>query len=182
MTTQNDFLPFAAASGANVLDQPTYAGLGARSTGMTAGVAPSAVFNKVMRQMSIMAAVMAQLIVDQTGQPAVDDGTIATLEANFIQAIKILGNAPIYANAPVAVGYGNYAVDTSGGSFTLTLPASPPTGTIIAFSDFGLSWDINPLTIARNGHTIMGYAEDLNCNVAGEAFRIWFNGSDWRLF
>lgn len=181
MTVQNDFLPFAAANGANVVDQPTYAGLGVRSTGMLSGVAPSAVFNKPLRQMSIMAAVMAQAIVDQTGQPAIDDGTIATLEANFIKAIKVLGGAPIYTNAPATVGYGNYAVDTSAGAFTLTLPASPPAGTILQFQDYTGTWARNALTIARNGSTIAGNASDLICNVAGEQFELLFTGSDWRI-
>lgn len=179
---QNDFLPFATAAGANVIDQPTYVALGARSAGMTAGVAPSAVFNKIMRQMSIMASVMAQLIADQTGQNAIDDGTITTLKSNFIQAIKILGGAPIYTAAPTAVGYGAYAVDTSAGSFALALPASPIKGTVIEFYDITGTWAVNPLTISRNGSTILGASSDLVCDVAGETFKIWYNGSDWRLF
>lgn len=181
MTVQNDFLPFAAASGANVIDQPTYSGLGARTNGMTAGVAPSAVFNKVMRQMSIMAAVLAQMIADQTGNPVIDDGTTATIEANLIAAIKILGGAPHYTNGPVTIGYGSYSVDTSDGAFTLTLPPTPAIGTIIEFEDIADVWSFNPLTISGNGNTIMGDTNPLVCNSSGLKLRIWFNGSDWRI-
>ncbi|WP_254221799.1 hypothetical protein [Burkholderia multivorans] len=88
MATQNDFLPFATGPGANVVDQATYAALGALTTGFLSGTAQSAQVNKVWRQSSIMAAVIAQFIVAQTGQAAVDDGTTATLLANFTKAVN----------------------------------------------------------------------------------------------
>lgn len=91
MPGTNDFLPFATAAGANVVSQATYAGLSAIATGYQAGVAQSAQLNKTWRQSSIMAAVVAQFIVDTTGANAVDDGTIATLEANFIAALRLAG-------------------------------------------------------------------------------------------
>jgi len=85
----NDFLPFATGGGANVVTQSAYAALGAVSTGYQAGVAASGQVNKTLRQSSIMAAVLAQLIVDVTGQPAVDDGTIATLLANLKSTVSL---------------------------------------------------------------------------------------------
>ncbi|WP_258180278.1 hypothetical protein [Burkholderia multivorans] len=88
MATQNDFLPFATGPGANVVDQATYAALGALTTGFLSGTAQSVQLNKVWRQSSIMAAVIAQFIVAQTGQAAVDDGTTATLLANFTKAVN----------------------------------------------------------------------------------------------
>lgn len=89
MTIENDFLTFAGGSGANVLTQSAYAALtDALANGFRSGVAQSAQMNKVWRQSSIMAAVLAAFIVDQSGQPAIDDGTTATLEANFIAGIR----------------------------------------------------------------------------------------------
>lgn len=88
MATQNDFLPFATGPGANVVDQATYAALGALTTGFLSGTAQSTQLNKVWRQSSIVAAVIAQFIVAQTGQAAVDDGTTATLLANFTKAVN----------------------------------------------------------------------------------------------
>lgn len=79
----NDFLVFGGAAGANVINQVTYSGLAARTAGFSSGVAQSAQLNKVWRQSSIMASVLAQFISDQTGQDAVDDGTITTLLANL---------------------------------------------------------------------------------------------------
>ncbi|WP_256976294.1 hypothetical protein [Burkholderia sp. AU28863] len=87
-TIQNDFLPFATGPGANVVDQATYAALTALATGFLSGTAQSVQVNKVWRQSSIMAAVIAQFIVAQTGQAAVDDGTTPTLLANFTKAVN----------------------------------------------------------------------------------------------
>lgn len=87
MPIQNDFLTFAAGSGANVLTQSAYAAATETATGYVSGVAPSNAFNKTWRQSSIMAAVMAQFIADETGEDVIDDGTTATIEANFIAAI-----------------------------------------------------------------------------------------------
>ncbi|AOK00198.1 hypothetical protein [Burkholderia vietnamiensis] len=88
MTIQNDFLPFATGPGANVVDQTTYAALSALATGFLSGTALSNQLNKVWRQSSIMSAVVAQFIVAQTGQAAVDDGTTPTLLANFTKAVN----------------------------------------------------------------------------------------------
>lgn len=83
----NDFQKFATGGGANVISQATYLALSALGTGFLSGLAVSAQLNKVWRQSSIISCMVAQFIVDQTGQNATDDGTTATLEANFKVAI-----------------------------------------------------------------------------------------------
>ncbi|RQZ78856.1 hypothetical protein DF056_20910 [Burkholderia cepacia] len=88
MAIQNDFLPFAVGAGANVLTQSAYAALAAIESGYQAGTAQSAACNKTWRQSSVMTAVIAQFIVAQTGQPAIDDGTTGALLANFTQAVS----------------------------------------------------------------------------------------------
>lgn len=87
MPLQNDFLTFSAASGANVLSQAAYAAASATATGFVTGTASSAAANKTLRQASLMAAMIAHFIVDKAIQPVIDDGTTATIEANFIAAI-----------------------------------------------------------------------------------------------
>jgi len=84
----NDFQVFAGGSGANVLSQSDWLALAALGSGFSAGVAQSAACNKAWRQSSTMAAVLAQLIVDITGQNATDDGTTSTLLANLKSAIR----------------------------------------------------------------------------------------------
>lgn len=84
----NNFKPFAAAAGANVMAQADYEALAALLTGFQSGTAQSAQLNKVWRQSSIMAAVLGQFIADLTGQDAIDDGTTATLLANLKMAVQ----------------------------------------------------------------------------------------------
>lgn len=85
----NDFLTFAGGSGANVLSQADYAALTAiLNNGFSAGTALSVQINKVLRQASIMSAVLAQFAVDLTGSNAVDDGTTATLLAMLKAAVS----------------------------------------------------------------------------------------------
>ncbi|WP_241239258.1 hypothetical protein [Burkholderia stagnalis] len=87
----NNFKAFAAAGGANVMTQADYEALAALLTGFVSGTAQSAQLNKVWRQSSIMSAVLAQFIVDLTGQDAIDDGTTATLLANLKTGVKKSG-------------------------------------------------------------------------------------------
>ena len=108
MTTplENDFLPFAAASGANVLTQAAYAAMAALQDGFTNGLADAPSANKVWRQASIMTAVIAGFIVAESGQPAIDDGTTATLQANLLAAIIAVVQSqfasPAFTGVPTA--------------------------------------------------------------------------------
>jgi hypothetical protein len=89
---QNDFKPFAAQSGANVVTQAAYAAAPELGSGFSAGISSSAKFNKVWRQSSIISAVVAQAIADVLGVNIIDDGTTATIEANFIQLLRSGGS------------------------------------------------------------------------------------------
>jgi hypothetical protein len=110
MTIQNDFLAFATGGGANVLSQDDYAALSAVLTGYQSGVASSAALNKTWRQSSLMANVLAQLIVAKTGQPVIDDGTTATLLSNLASAMSV----------------GSYAVDVGAvNAYAITLNPAP---------------------------------------------------------
>ena len=85
MTVQNDFLVWDAA-GTNLESQAGYAADSARLNGVGSGIASSSIENKSKRQASLIATMIASFIVQQTGQTAIDDGTITTLLANFTQA------------------------------------------------------------------------------------------------
>src|SRR6185312_8087159 len=113
MTAENDFLPFAAASGANVLDQTDYAAASATATGFVSGVAPSAAVNKTLRQASLMAAMIAQFIVQETGSNVIDDGTTATIVTNFINAIRAANPS---AGGTVTAVSGTAPITSSGGT------------------------------------------------------------------
>ncbi|MCA8389263.1 hypothetical protein LGN11_26540 [Burkholderia multivorans] len=117
MATQNDFLPFATGPGANVVDQATYAALGALTTGFLSGTAQSGQLNKVWRQSSIMAAVLGQFIANFSGQNAIDDGTTAALLANFTNAVKAAATGRLIGTQ-VFTGSGTYT-PTPGMTFVI---------------------------------------------------------------
>ena len=60
-----------------------------------------------------------------------------------------------------AVSGNGYFVNTTSGAITVTLPASPSAGDIIAVSDYAQTAATNNITLARNGSNIQGDAEDL---------------------
>ncbi len=72
--------------------------------------------------------------------------------------------------------------NTSGGAFTLTLPASPRVNDEVIILDAAGTFDTNNLTVARNGSTIQGASSDLVCDVENVAIRLHYTGSDWRVF
>ncbi|WP_230959737.1 hypothetical protein [Burkholderia cepacia] len=168
----NDFLVFGGGSSPNVIDQATYAALTARLSGFQSGTALSAQLNKVWRQSSIMAAVLAQFTANFSGQNSVDDGTIATLLANLQAAINAAGiTAPQFDNtaklattAFVQRALGNFNgfvqysaaatmanstigayVQTVTNAFTLTVPSpvSVPGGLIAFWNN-----NSNPVTLS----------------------------------
>lgn len=70
--------------------------------------------------------------------------------------------------------------DTSGGTFTVTLPSSPVLGNYVVLTD-GANWSTTNLTIARNGSTIEGVAEDLTINLGGITVELIYDGTTWEV-
>jgi len=91
MAATNDFQPFGASGGANVVTQAAYISLlaGSLANGFQPGVAASNQFNKVWRQSSLMANIIGALIVQNTGQNVIDDGSTATILANLSAALSV---------------------------------------------------------------------------------------------
>ena len=75
------------------------------------------------------------------------------------------------------------AANTSGGTFTINLPASPSFGHNVSIIDYANTWSTNNLTVARNGSTIEGLSEDLVCDATSlTKITILYNGSTWRVY
>jgi len=81
-----------------------------------------------------------------------------------------------------AVAGDSLLANTSGGSFTITLPASPSTGATVYIQDSGNAFLVFPLTVARNGNTIMGLSEDMFASQNGIGFGLTYNGTTWRIY
>lgn len=72
--------------------------------------------------------------------------------------------------------------DTSGGAFTVTLPASPTTGVQVVVADAGGVWGTNNLTVGRNGSTISNVAQDLVCDISGASVQFVYDGTTWEVY
>ncbi|HHS2561991.1 TPA: phage tail protein, partial [Yersinia enterocolitica] len=94
----NEILPFGLGAESNVMTQAEYEALAARSSGFSSGVAKSEQLNKVWRQSSFMASVLADFIAARSGNDVLDNGNTATLLASLELAIKEYANS----NLPVA--------------------------------------------------------------------------------
>jgi hypothetical protein len=64
---------------------------------------------------------------------------------------------------PAVSGVGYFA-DTTSAAFTVTLPAAPSAGDIVALSDYTGTWGTNNITVGRNSSNINGAAADLVLN------------------
>jgi hypothetical protein len=68
------------------------------------------------------------------------------------------------ANYTASAGEGVFC-NTTGGSFTLTLPSSPTQGDEVSFVDYAGTFDSNALTVGRNSQPIQGAASDLTVSI-----------------
>lgn len=73
--------------------------------------------------------------------------------------------------------------DTSGGVYTITLPASPSEGDSVKIGD-GADWATNNLTVARNGSNIEGSADDFILNLKGVIVEFVYEDSTdgWQVY
>jgi hypothetical protein len=78
-----------------------------------------------------------------------------------------------------AVSGNGYFVNTTSGAITVTLPASPSAGDIVAVADYTRTFATNNLTIGRNSEPIGGVSADAILNVDGQsATFIYVDGTE----
>lgn len=77
-----------------------------------------------------------------------------------------------------------YWCNTTSAAFTLTLPSAAVKGDVIRIYDVANTFDTNNLTVDRNGHVIMGAADNLVVSTEGAAFDLVYYDSSkgWRIY
>jgi len=80
-------------------------------------------------------------------------------------------------SAFTAVNGDGFFIDTSSAAITMTLPASPSAGDIVAFKDYAGTFDTNALTIGRNSQPIEGVAADLTVSVERAGLTLAYSDS-----
>lgn len=84
---KNDFKPFAISENANVLKQSEYEALDALGGGFQAGIARSEELNKVWRQASTIASVVASFMANKANEDVLDNGDVNTLQDILLKAL-----------------------------------------------------------------------------------------------
>jgi hypothetical protein len=102
------------------------------------------------------------------------DGTIAAIGGGGIQYTRKTANY-------TALDKDGIIADTTAGSFTITLPASPTVGSQVVIVD-GNNWGTNNLTVGRNGSSIKNLTENLILDIAGISVQFIYDGTTWEVF
>jgi hypothetical protein len=95
----------------------------------------------------------------------------------------VTNDVDVAANTTAGLNTTNW-VDTTTGSITVTLPASPLKGTTVRIIDVAGNFAVNNCIIDRNGKLIQGDAADMTVATKNAAFDLIFydNTRGWRIF
>ena len=125
--------------------------------------------NKIIPTVAALAGVAESTF---TSAPSAVDGS------NFGNRVIDLETYTVYSTGDTLTGTVNRCLgDTSGGAFTLTLPASPSVGDWVEVWDTTGDFSTNNLTIARNGENIEGAAADYTEDRANARIKLVYSGS-----
>ncbi|HGB1428510.1 TPA: phage tail protein, partial [Yersinia enterocolitica] len=157
----NEILPFGLGAESNVMTQAEYEALAARSSGFSSGVAKSEQLNKVWRQSSFIASVLADFIAIQSGDDVLDNGNTAALLASLELAIKKYANSnlPIASTSKQGITQLSSLINSSSETLAATLKA------VKTVSDAGLKVTGNLAEIKAAGPAAVAEAQ-ANLNLA----------------
>ena len=99
------------------------------------------------------------------------------LQTGFGRTGTVDWSSTIRTSGFTAVSGVGYFCDTSSAAFTVTLPANPSVGDIVAIKDWSSTAATNNILIGRNGQEIEGNTTDGAINVHGDAQTLVFSGA-----
>lgn len=123
--------------------------------------------------------------VTSTSNITINATPTADTDAATVAVVKTLagGNWITKTANYTAVSGDLIFADSSTNAFVITLPATPAVNAKVRIHDVASKWHTNPVTVARNGSTIMGLTEDLLLNVKNATVDLVYSGATngWRI-
>lgn len=105
-------------------------------------------------------------------------GTYVGFDSDFA---AFSSNYVVYTSDFTAVNAGRYALDTSGGSITVTLPANPETGDYVRIIDVA-NFTTNSVIVDRNGETIEGFSENFELDLGQSIIEFIHINNNWQIY
>jgi hypothetical protein len=185
-----DYLPIANVAGAAVEDQASYAADATLPTGYTTGIVPQNKFNKSWRQVSVMAAAIANYISQQLNIDVLDDGNVAGLVTNLQNAIVTGANIKpaevVTASANFAITAAQYHIGLArtaapaATQITLPMLTDASAGQEFVIEDLVSNFNAFPVTIVPPaGQSIAGLAKKV-LNQDGQSAKFtWYGNNLW---
>jgi len=172
-----------AATGANIEITTFIDGIGVEpgngiftAARQSSNVQPTIILHAYIRTEPLYAAPVGPQ-GDSAFTVAVDEGFVGNKTAWLASLVGEPGppGAAGFAQAESALRTANFTAtagkvepcDTTGGAFTVTLPASPSSGALCRFIDATWNFATTALTFDRNGEPINGVADDFEADVNG---------------
>lgn len=124
--------------------------------------------------------------VGYTGSKGLDGGLGALGYTGSIGPIGYTGSMGVLTNwtkktsTYTAVNGDRIIADTTAGSFTINLPATPSLGSFVKITD-GANFGINALTVGANGSTIEAQANDVLVDIGKIDLEFIYDGTTWQI-
>ena len=191
----------AASAASTVASSTSNVVIGAGIKAFTIGTNSQFVTNQwVMASASPTQYLVGQVVSYAGGVLTITIPTVGVFGSGTFSSWMISASGPVGPIGATGVGAGfvyqvigftasnlaQYLCDTSGGAFTVALPASPTLGNNVRLQDAAGTWKTNNLTVNLNGYPLLTAngvtaSSTLICNMNGADLVLWFDGSKWRL-
>lgn len=127
---------------------------------------------------------LSSVLADISGLTPTNGNVISGDGSNWISSPPIAGGLEYSVRTTnyQAADKEGILADTSSGSFTVLLPASPSVGDQVVVADSGGAFGTNNLIVDRNGSTIEGIAQNFILDINNVSVQFVYDGTTWQTY